>query len=108
MRKFVRVLFAGAGAVGLLAMGASPALAAKGSGNGGSEDHSVVTAASQGGDGGNGGNGGNGVNTCDPAIAVSVPAKADCSTGNGGKASGGDAKATAEDDSKDRKHSKDD
>ncbi|MEV5540765.1 hypothetical protein AB0L13_28340 [Saccharopolyspora shandongensis] len=106
MRRSVRVLFAGAAAFGLLAMGGSPALAAKGKEKA-SDDDSTVTAAAEGGAGGNGGNGGFGVNVC-PSIALLSPAKADCGAGNGGSANGGDAEATAEDDSKDRKYSKDD
>lgn len=106
MRKSVRVLFAGAAAVGLLAMGASPALAAKGKEKG-SDDDSTVTAAAEGGEGGNGGNGGFGTNTC-PSISLLTPAKTDCGAGNGGSANGGDTEAYAEDDSKDRTYSSDD
>ncbi|QIZ34682.1 hypothetical protein [Saccharopolyspora sp. ASAGF58] len=106
MRKSVRALFAGAAAVGLLAMGASPALAAKGKEKT-SDDDSTVTAAAEGGKGGNGGNGGFGINVC-PSIALLAPAKANCGAGNGGSANGGDAEAYAEDDSKDRKYSSDD
>ncbi|MGI8310883.1 hypothetical protein [Saccharopolyspora hattusasensis] len=95
MRKSFRVLFAGMTAAGLLAMGASPALAAKGKK---SDDHSTVTAASHGGNGGNGGNGGVAINIC-PAIAVLAPAETHCEGANGGDANGGDAKATSEKDS---------
>jgi hypothetical protein len=105
VRRSARVLIGGVAAAGLLAMGASPALAAKGKEKE-SDDDSTVTAASEGGDGGNGGNGGFGVNVC-PSIALLSPAKANCDAGNGGNANGGDAKATAEDDSKDREYAKD-
>ncbi|MEU6270112.1 hypothetical protein [Saccharopolyspora shandongensis] len=99
MRSSTRALFAGVAAVGLLAMGASPALAAKGKEKE-SDDDSTVTAAAQGGEGGNGGNGGFGLNIC-PAISVLAKAEANCSSGNGGSAHGGDAWADAEDDSRD-------
>jgi hypothetical protein len=102
VRRTARVLIGGVAAAGLLAMGASPALAAKGKQKE-SDDDSTVTAASEGGDGGNGGNGGFGVNFC-PSIALLAPAKTNCDGGNGGNANGGDAEATAEDDSKDRKY----
>ncbi|MEV6230446.1 hypothetical protein AB0L88_21565 [Saccharopolyspora shandongensis] len=99
MRSSTRALFAGVAAVGLLAMGASPALAAKGKAKE-SDDDSTVTAAAQGGNGGNGGNGGFGLNIC-PAIGILAKAEARCGAGNGGSANGGDAWAEAEDDSRD-------
>ncbi|MEU5852906.1 hypothetical protein [Saccharopolyspora shandongensis] len=102
MRKSFRVLFAGVTAAGLLAMGASPALAAKGKK---SDDQSIVTAPSHGGDGGNGGNGGVAVNIC-PAIALLGPAETHCEGGNGGDANGGDAEATGENDSSNGTHTK--
>ncbi|MBB5154901.1 hypothetical protein [Saccharopolyspora phatthalungensis] len=105
MRRSVRAVFAGTAAFGLLAIGASPALAAKGEKS--SDDDSTVTAAAEGGKGGKGGHGGFGVNVC-PSVALLAPAKARCDGGNGGNANGGDAEAYAEDDSKDRKYSKDD
>ncbi|MER6991167.1 hypothetical protein ABT337_16665 [Saccharopolyspora hirsuta] len=99
MRSTVRVLFAGLSVAGVLAMGASPAFAAKKDKE--SDDDSTVTAASEGGAGGHGGNGGFGINFC-PAIGVLAPASAECGAGNGGSADGGDADSYAEDDSKDR------
>ncbi|MGW1676973.1 hypothetical protein [Saccharopolyspora sp. NPDC002376] len=99
MRSTVRVLFAGLSAAGVLAMGASPAFAAKGKES--SDDDSTVTAASEGGAGGIGGNGGFGINIC-PAIGVLSPASAECGSGNGGSANGGDADSYAEDDSHDK------
>jgi hypothetical protein len=107
VRSSVRALFAGAAAVGLLAMGATPALAAKGSKGKDPGDDSTVTAASKGGDGGNGGNGGFGLNIC-PAIGILAKAEASCKAGNGGSAHGGDAEATAEDDSRDTEQADDD
>jgi hypothetical protein len=83
-------------AAGLLAVG-PPAFADESEDN----DSSVTTAASEGGNGGHGGAGGLGVNIC-PAIGVLAPAEAECGAGNGGSADGGDAEATAEDDSKDQ------
>ncbi|MGW1676975.1 hypothetical protein [Saccharopolyspora sp. NPDC002376] len=97
MRNTIRFLLAGAAATGVLAMGASPALAAK---DKESDDDSFVTAASQGGDGGYGGKGGFGINIC-PAIGLLAKAQAKCGAGNGGGANGGDADAYAEDDSQD-------
>ncbi|PKW12729.1 hypothetical protein [Saccharopolyspora spinosa] len=105
MRSSARALLAGVAAVGLLAMGASPALAAKGKAKE-SDDDSVVTAAAQGGNGGNGGNGGFGLNIC-PAISIFAKAEANCSAGKGGNANGGDAEAYAEDDSRDTEQSDD-
>ena len=102
MRKSVRALFAGVAAAGLLAMGATPALAAKGKKE--SDDDSTVTAASEGGAGGKGGEGGFGANVC-PAISILAKADASCDAGNGGSANGGDAEATAEDDSRDSEQS---
>lgn len=103
MRSSARALFAGVAAVGLLAMGASPALAAKGKAKE-SDDDSTVTAAAQGGNAGNGGNGGWGLNIC-PAIGILAKAEAHCTAGNGGNANGGDAEANAEDDSRDTEQS---
>ncbi|GAA0525812.1 hypothetical protein GCM10011581_14030 [Saccharopolyspora subtropica] len=97
VRSSVRALFAGVAAAGMLAMGATPALAAKDSKKE-SDDDSTVTAAAEGGDGGNGGNGGFALNIC-PAIGILAKAEADCSAANGGDANGGDADAWAEDDS---------
>ncbi|MEV4648302.1 hypothetical protein [Saccharopolyspora sp. NPDC049357] len=83
-------------AVGVLAMG-SPAFADGSKDN----DPSVTTAAAEGGNAGHGGNGGLGVNVC-PALGIAGPGKPECGAGNGGSADGGDAEATAEDDSKDQ------
>ncbi|MBB5154903.1 hypothetical protein [Saccharopolyspora phatthalungensis] len=105
MRSSVRILFAGIAATGLLAMGATPALAAKGKAKE-SDDDSTVTAAAEGGKGGKGGNGGLALNIC-PAIGILAKAEARCDGGNGGNANGGDAKAVAEDDSHDTEYEED-
>ncbi|MEV4648301.1 hypothetical protein [Saccharopolyspora sp. NPDC049357] len=99
MHTTLRLMGATVAAAGLLAVG-SPAFAS--GGGGGSDDPSVTTAGATGGNGGHGGNGGLGVNVC-PAIGLLGEGSADCSAGNGGNANGGDAEATAEDDSKDEK-----
>ena len=98
MRTTLRLMGATVAAAGLLAVG-SPAFA-----DGGDEgnDPSATTAVAEGGNGGDGGNGGLGVNVC-PAIGLLGEGSADCSAANGGSADGGDAEATAEDDSKDKK-----
>lgn len=95
MRSSVRLMGATFAAAGLMAVG-SPAFADESEDN----DQSTTTAASQGGNGGYGGAGGLGVNIC-PAIGLLAPAEAECGAGNGGSADGGDAEATAEDDSQD-------
>ena len=96
MRNTMRLMAAGMATAALLGAG-STAFA-----SGGHEDNdpSITTAAAEGGDGGHGGNGGLGVNLC-PAIGLLGEASAECSAANGGSANGGDAEATAEDDSKD-------
>ncbi|RRO18699.1 hypothetical protein EIL87_06185 [Saccharopolyspora rhizosphaerae] len=96
MRTSARLMGATAVAVGLLAVG-SPGFAADSKKE---DNHSSVTiAAAEGGNGGHGGDGGKG-NFC-PAL---VFGNAFC--GNGGSADGGDANATAEDDSKDQEAEK--
>ncbi|MEV4646346.1 hypothetical protein [Saccharopolyspora sp. NPDC049357] len=95
MRVSTRLTGAALAVAGLMVVG-SPAFADESEDN----DSSVTTAASEGGNGGHGGAGGFGVNVC-PAIGVLAPAEAECGAGNGGSANGGDAEATAEDDSKD-------
>jgi hypothetical protein len=84
---------------GLMAIG-SPAFADGSQDN----DPSVTTAAAEGGNGGTGGNGDLGINFC-PAIGLFGDAEAECGAGNGGSADGGDAEATAEDDSNDEEAS---
>ena len=101
MRSSVRLMGASFAAAGLMAVG-SPAFAGESEDN----DPSVTTAAAEGGNGGHGGAGGFGVNIC-PAIGLLAPAEAECGAGNGGSANGGDAEATAEDDSKDHEKESD-
>lgn len=95
MRVSTRLMGAALAVAGLMVVG-SPAFADESEDN----DPSVTTAASEGGNGGHGGTGGFGVNVC-PAIGILAPAEAECGAGNGGSANGGDAEATAEDDSRD-------
>lgn len=95
MRASTCLMGIAAVAAGVISMG-SPAFAADSQDN----DPSVTTAAAEGGNAGHGGNGGLGVNIC-PAIGIAAQGKAECDAGNGGSANGGDAEATAEDDSKD-------
>ncbi|RRO18696.1 hypothetical protein EIL87_06165 [Saccharopolyspora rhizosphaerae] len=99
MRASVRLVGTAIAVTGLMSAG-SPAFAAADKDN----HSSVTTAAAEGGKGGYGGNGGS-FNFC-PAIGLLKEAHAEC--GNGGSADGGDAYATAEDDSKDKEKAKDD
>lgn len=96
MRTTMRLMAATMATAALLGVGST----AFASGGGEDNDPSVTTAGAQGGNGGHGGNGGLGLNVC-PAVGLLGEASAECSAANGGSANGGDAEATAEDDSKD-------